>query len=154
MSADRSPASTAAPASRPSPSAPSGDLPPPASLLAFDFGTRRIGVAKGHVMLKQAEPLRAITVSGEARFEAIARLLKEWQPDALVIGVPRHPDGAEHEMTVAARRFGRQLKSRFRLHVYEVDERYTSVEAESLGARDVDSTSAALILEQYFREHS
>ena len=154
MSADRSPASTAAPASRPSPSAPSGDPPPPASLLAFDFGTRRIGVAKGHVMLKQAEPLRAITVSGEARFEAIARLLKEWQPDALVIGVPRHPDGAEHEMTVAARRFGRQLKSRFRLHVYEVDERYTSVEAESLGARDVDSTSAALILEQYFREHS
>ncbi len=153
MSADRSSSSNASPAPSASTAAFS-ELSPPASLLAFDFGTRRIGVAKGHVMLKQAEPLRAITVSGEARFEAIARLLKEWQPDALVIGVPRHPDGAEHEMTVAARRFGRQLKSRFRLHVYEVDERYTSVEAESLGARDVDSTSAALILEQYFREHS
>lgn len=150
MSADRSFPTNAPPA----PSASLSDLPPPASLLAFDFGTRRIGVAKGHAMLKQAEPLRAITVNGEARFEAVARLLKEWQPDALVIGVPRHPDGAEHEMTLAARRFGRQLKSRFRLRVYEVDERYTSVEAESLGARDVDSTSAALILEQYFREHS
>ena len=150
MSADRSlPPSTA-----PAPSASFSDLPPPASLLAFDFGTRRIGVAKGHVMLKQAEPLRAITASGDARFDAIARLLKEWQPDAFVIGVPRHPDGVEHEMTAAARKFGRQLKSRFRLRVYEVDERYTSVEAESLGARDVDSTSAALILEQYFREHS
>lgn len=150
MSAARS----LSPPTAPAPSASLSDLPPPASLLAFDFGTRRIGVAKGHAMLKQAEPLRAITVSGDARFEAIARLLKEWQPDAFVIGVPRHPDGAEHEMTAAARKFGRQLKSRFRLRVYEVDERYTSVEAESLGARDVDSTSAALILEQYFREHS
>ncbi|WP_269631675.1 Holliday junction resolvase RuvX [Pelomonas sp. BJYL3] len=153
MSADRSTSSNASPAPSASTAAFS-ELPPPASLLAFDFGTRRIGVAKGHVMLKQAEPLRAITVSGEARFEAIARLIRDWQPDALVIGVPFHPDGAEHEMTQAARRFGRQLKGRFRLRVYEVDERYTSVEAESLGARDVDSTSAALILEQYFREHS
>ena len=153
MSADRSTSSNASPAPSASTAAFS-ELPPPASLLAFDFGTRRIGVAKGHVMLKQAEPLRAITVSGEARFEAIARLIQDWQPDALVIGVPFHPDGAEHEMTQAARRFGRQLKGRFRLRVYEVDERYTSVEAESLGARDVDSTSAALILEQYFREHS
>jgi putative Holliday junction resolvase len=57
-------------------------------------------------------------------------------------------------MTLAARRFGRQLKGRFRLPVYEVDERYTSVEAEAQGARDVDSTAAALILEQFFREHS
>ncbi len=125
----------------------------PQSLLAFDFGTRRIGVATGNRFSQSAEPLKSIAVEGEARFLAIERLIKEWQPDALVVGLPVHPDGAEHDMTLRARRFGRQLHGRFRLNVYEVDERYTSVEAESRGARDVDSTAAALILEQYFREH-
>jgi putative Holliday junction resolvase len=125
----------------------------PQSLLAFDFGTRRIGVATGNRFSQSAEPLKSIAVEGEARFLAIERLIKEWQPDALVVGLPVHPDGAEHAMTLRARRFGRQLQGRFRLSVYEVDERYTSVEAESRGARDVDSTAAALILEQYFREH-
>jgi putative Holliday junction resolvase len=125
----------------------------PQSLLAFDFGTRRIGVATGNRFSQSAEPLKSIAVEGEARFLAIERLIKEWQPDALVVGLPVHPDGAEHAMTMRARRFGRQLHGRFRLSVYEVDERYTSVEAESRGARDVDSTAAALILEQYFREH-
>ena len=125
----------------------------PQSLLAFDFGTRRIGVATGNRFSQSAEPLKSIAVEGEARFLAIERLIKEWQPDALVVGLPVHPDGAEHAMTMRARRVGRQLHGRFRLNVYEVDERYTSVEAESRGARDVDSTAAALILEQYFREH-
>lgn len=125
----------------------------PQSLLAFDFGTRRIGVATGNRFSQSAEPLKSIAIEGEARFLAIERLIKEWQPDALVVGLPVHPDGAEHAMTMRARRFGRQLHGRFRLNVYEVDERYTSVEAESRGARDVDSTAAALILEQYFREH-
>lgn len=124
------------------------------SLLAFDFGTRRVGVATGTRFTGNAQALKSIQLEGEARFEAIGRLIKEWQPDALVIGVPFHPDGAEHEVTQRARRFGRQLKSRFRLPVFEVDERYTSVEAESLGARDVDAASAALILEQFFREQS
>ncbi len=123
------------------------------SLLAFDFGTRRVGVATGTRFSGTGQPLRSIQQEGEARFEAIARLIQEWQPDALVIGVPFHPDGAEHEVTLRARKFGRQLKSRFRLPVYEVDERYTSVEAESQGARDIDAASAALILEQFFREH-
>ena len=123
------------------------------SLLAFDFGTRRVGVATGTRLSAGAQPLGSIHQEGEARFEAIARLIREWQPDALVIGVPFHPDGAEHEMTLRARKFGRQLRSRFRLAVYEVDERYTSVEAESRGARDLDAASAALILEQFFREH-
>ncbi len=123
------------------------------TLLAFDFGTKRVGVACGSRFTANAEPLKHIAVEGEARFVAIEKLIKEWQPEALVIGVPFHPDGAEHEITLRARRFGRQLKGRFRLDVFEVDERYTSVEAESLGARDVDSTAAALILEQYFREH-
>lgn len=123
------------------------------SLLAFDFGSKRVGVATGSRFTGTAEPLKSIALEGEARFEAIGRLIREWQPDALVIGVPFHPDGAAHEMTARARRFGRQLKSRFRLPVFEVDERYTSVEAESRGARDVDAAAAALILEQFFREH-
>ena len=123
------------------------------TLLAFDFGTRRVGVATGTRFMGNAEPLKSIAVEGEARFAAIEKLIKEWQPDALVIGVPFHPDGAEHEITLRARKFGRQLKSRFRLAVHEVDERYTSVEAESRGAKDVDSMAAALILEQFFREH-
>jgi len=134
----------------------SAPLPSPAaaqSLLAFDFGIRRVGVATGTRFTGTAQALKSIALEGEARFEAIARLIREWQPDALVIGVPFHPDGAEHEITQRARKFGRQLKSRFRLPVHEVDERYTSVEAESLGARDVDAASAALILEQFFREN-
>lgn len=124
-----------------------------ASYLAFDYGTKHIGVASGNSMLKMATPLRSISGAGEARFVQIAALIKEWQPDALVVGVPRHPDGAPHEMTAAALRFIRQLKSRHRLAVHEVDERYTSTEAHSLGASNVDAASAALILDQYFREH-
>ena len=121
--------------------------------LAFDFGVRRLGVATGNKITGNAEPLKTIAVEGDARFIAIEKIIKEWQPDALVIGVPFHPDGAEHEITQRARRFGRQLKGRFRLPVYEVDERYTSVEAESQGAKDIDSAAAALILEQFFREN-
>ncbi|WP_457354310.1 Holliday junction resolvase RuvX [Roseateles sp. P5_D6] len=118
--------------------------------LAFDFGTRRIGVASGTRLLGSAEP-RATVRSGD--FDAIAALVKTWQPDALVIGVPRHPDGAPHEMTAKAQNFGRRLAGRHHLPVFEVDERYTSVEAEAEGAHDVDAAAAALILEQFFREH-
>lgn len=130
------------------PGAPASSLQ---SFLAFDFGTRRIGVASGNRLLGGAEP-RATLAGGDAAFPAIAQLIERWAPDALVIGVPRHPDGAPHEMTEKARRFGRRLAGRFHLQVFEVDERYTSVEAESLGAQDVDAAAAALILEQFFRE--
>ena len=125
----------------------------PQTLLAFDFGTRRVGVAAGNTLLRQAQPLKTIAVEGDARFEACARLIAEWQPAALVVGVPFHPDGAEHDNTRRARRFARQLHGRFRLPVHEVDERYTTTEAQSAGARDADAAAAALILEQYFREH-
>ncbi|HEY4083374.1 MAG TPA: Holliday junction resolvase RuvX [Burkholderiaceae bacterium] len=121
--------------------------------LAFDYGVRRLGVATGSRFTGNAEALKTIALEGDARFAAIEKIIKEWQPDALVIGVPFHPDGAEHEITQRARRFGRQLKGRFRLPVYEVDERYTSVEAEAQGAKDIDSAAAALILEQFFREN-
>ena len=119
------------------------------SFLAFDFGLRRIGVASGNSLTRHAEPLTTIAVQGDLRFEAIGRLVAEWRPDALVIGVPFHPDGAAHVNTARARRFGRQLQGRFGLPVHEVDERYTTTEARADGAADLDARSAAIILEQY-----
>ena len=122
------------------------------SYLAFDFGTRRIGVATGNTLTRSAWPLRTIDAVGDARFEAVGRLIAEWAPQALVVGVPFHPDGAAHENTERARRFARQLHGRFKLPVHEVDERYTTTEARSLGARDVDAASAAIILEQFLAD--
>lgn len=124
------------------------------TLLAFDFGQKRIGVATGNTWLKQAQPLRTIQAQGDARFGPIEALIKEWEPQALVIGVPFHPDGAPHDNTQLARRFGRQLHGRFGLPVHEVDERYTTTEAHSMGAADADAASAALILDQFFREYA
>jgi len=122
------------------------------SFLAFDYGRKRVGVATGNTVLCAAQPLRTIADEGEARFAAIAALIAEWQPDALVVGVPFHPDGAAHDNTARARRFARQLHGRFRLAVHEVDERYTTVEALAAGARDADAAAAAVILDQFFRE--
>ena len=123
------------------------------SYLSFDFGTKRVGVASGNTLMRQANPLRTVAAEGDARFAAIGKLIAEWRPDALVVGVPFHPDGAEHDNTRRARRFARQLHGRFALPVHEVDERYTTVEAIASGAADVDAASAALILDQFFREH-
>lgn len=120
-----------------------------ASYLAFDYGMRRVGVATGNDLTRVATPLTTLTVEGDARFAAIARLIGEWRPDALVVGVPFHPDGAAHENTHRARRFARQLGGRSGLPVHEVDERYTSVEAASQGARDLDAAAAAIILDQF-----
>ena len=121
------------------------------SFLAFDFGTLRVGVASGNTVTRAAQPLRSVAASGSARFDAIAALIAEWQPDALVVGVPYHPDGAAHENTERAKRFARQLHGRFHLTVHEVDERYTTTEAISQGAADLDAASAAIILEQFMR---
>lgn len=122
----------------------------PQTFVAFDFGTRRIGVAVGNALLKQARPLRTIA-GGAACFDEIGALLREWQPDALVVGVPFHPDGAPHLNTEAARRFARRLRGRFGLPVIEVDERWTTAEAIAAGAADVDAAAAALILDQHLR---
>lgn len=127
--------------------APGGSAP--RSFLAFDFGTRRVGVATGNTVTRAATPLRTIAAIGEPRFDAIAALITEWQPDALVVGVPFHPDGAPHDNTERARRFARQLHGRFRLVVHEIDERYSTTEATSDGARDLDAASAAIILNQF-----
>jgi putative holliday junction resolvase len=123
----------------------------PLSFLAFDFGTQRVGVATGNTLTGQAQPLRTVAAEGDARFEAIGRLISEWQPAALVVGVPFHPDGAPHENTLRARRFARQLHGRFKLAVHEVDERYTTTEARAGGAHDLDAAAAAIILEQFLR---
>ncbi|HKW84489.1 MAG TPA: Holliday junction resolvase RuvX [Burkholderiaceae bacterium] len=122
------------------------------SFLAFDFGTRRVGVASGNSLTRRAQPLRTIAATGDARFEAIASLIAEWQPDALVVGVPFHPDGAAHENTGRARRFARQLAGRFGLPVTEIDERYSTTEAAARGARDLDAASAAIILDQFLSQ--
>jgi putative holliday junction resolvase len=123
----------------------------PQGFLSFDFSLKRIGVASGNSLTRSATPLRTLVVEGDARFAAIGRLIDEWQPSALVIGVPFHPDGAAHDNTRRAQRFARQLAGRFGLPVHEVDERYTTVEARSQGAADADAAAAALILEQFLR---
>jgi putative Holliday junction resolvase len=137
---------------------PAPALPPanqaPQTFLAFDFGTRRVGVATGNTLLCQAQPLKTVAAEGDARFAAIGRLIAEWQPAALIVGVPFHPDGAPHDNTRRAQRFARQLHGRFHLPVHEVDERWTTTEALSLGASDADAVAAALILNQFFHEGS
>ncbi len=121
------------------------------TFLALDFGLKRTGVAVGNRLLRTAQPQGSIQAEGDARFVKIAQQLKTWQPDALVVGVPFHPDGAAHENTARARRFARQLHGRFRLPVYEVDERYSTTEAHAQGARDADAAAACIILEQFLR---
>ena len=120
------------------------------SFLAFDFGTRRIGVASGNGLLKRATPRCTLRNTADGRhFADIAKLIAEWAPTALVVGVPFHPDGAAHENTHRARRFARQLHGRFGLPVHEVDERYTTTEALAGGAADADAEAAAIILTQF-----
>ncbi|MBP6717541.1 MAG: Holliday junction resolvase RuvX [Rhodoferax sp.] len=121
------------------------------TFLALDFGIKRTGLAVGNRLMRTAQPQGTIQAEGDARFVKIAERLREWQPDALVVGVPFHPDGAEHENTRRARKFSRQLQGRFKLPVFEVDERYTTTEALSLGAKDADAAAACIILEQFLR---
>ncbi|WP_018906247.1 Holliday junction resolvase RuvX [Variovorax paradoxus] len=121
------------------------------SFLAFDFGLKRTGVASGNRLLGAATPQATIKAEGDARFAQVEARIKEWQPDALVVGVPWHPDGAPHENTRRAQKFARQLRGRFNLQVFEVDERYSTTEALASGARDADAASACIILEQFLR---
>ena len=121
------------------------------TVLAFDFGLKRIGIAVGEPELGTAHPLPAVS-----RFEEIQVLIARWQPAALVVGLPVSVQGEAHKMTRHAEVFARRLEKRFKLPVARVDERYSSVEAESrlrgLKKKAVDSVAAQLILEQYFGE--
>ena len=132
-------------------------MPEALTILSFDFGTRRVGVAVGNSISKSGQALKTITASSsDILFKEIELLIAEWQPDQLVVGKPTHPDGAPHEMTAKAIRFGNQLHGRFHLPVVWVDERYTSVvlEGNSEMHDNLDAHSAVLILEQYFAEQS
>jgi len=122
------------------------------TFLAFDFGAKRTGVAVGNRMLRTATAQPTIRAeSNDARLAEAEARVKEWQPDALVVGVPFHPDGASHDNTARARKFARQLRGRCGKAVYEVDERYSTTEAIASGARDADAASACIILEQFLR---
>lgn len=121
------------------------------SFMGLDYGTRRTGVAIGNRMLRSATALATVQVQGEARLLQIGLQIAQWQPDALVVGVPFHPDGAEHDNTLRARKFARSLRARFGRPVFEVDERYSTTEARASGARDHDAAAACVILEQFLR---
>ncbi|HRP98791.1 MAG TPA: Holliday junction resolvase RuvX [Rhodocyclaceae bacterium] len=136
-------------------------LPTRGSLLAFDFGLARIGIAVGELETGQANPLTTLRdESGAARFAAIAKLIGEWRPVALVVGVPQRLDGSDSELTARCRRFAGQLRGRFGLPVFECDERLSSAAADTAlkesGQRDwrarkevLDAVAAQLILQHY-----
>ncbi|MGB7480526.1 MAG: Holliday junction resolvase RuvX [Burkholderiaceae bacterium] len=121
------------------------------TVLGFDFGLQRIGVAVGNTLLRQAQPLTIIdAAANDAKFAAVATLLREWQPARCIVGLPLHPDGAPHAMTARCRRFANQLHGRFGLPVELVDERYSSAVVEAGRGQRIDADAAAVILQQYF----
>lgn len=125
------------------------------TVLGFDFGLKRIGVAIGNTMLKQAQPLTVIAAAtNDAKFVAIAALMQEWQPKRCVVGLPSHPDGSEHEMTVRCRRFANQLNGRFGVATVLVDERFSSAVIPQKRGESIDAQAAAIILQQYFNDYA
>ena len=134
------------------------------TLLGFDFGERRIGVAVGETVTAIASPLTAIVAeANDERFAAIEALVREWRPAAFVVGRPKHADGAPHAIAALASKFARRLAARFALPVFFVDETLTSAEAQSRlretrtragRAADVDALAAALILQSYLDDPS
>lgn len=131
------------------------------TVLCFDFGEQRIGVAVGEHLLASANPLATIdNESNEIRFEAISKLVKEWQPKLLIVGLPLSLDGAETSVTQLCKKFARRLNGRFNLPVMLIDERYSSVEASDLlnqsGIKGraqkemLDQVAAQTILQSYF----
>lgn len=130
--------------------------------LGFDYGTRRIGIAVGQKLTGTATPLTTLHLKGQVDWEAVDKIVAEWQPDALVVGLPSHIDDTEHEMTRAARGFAKRLKKRYQLPIHLTDERLTSRIAQTLikqqrstGSRrrqrkgDVDSLAACIILQSW-----
>jgi putative Holliday junction resolvase len=134
------------------------------TVLAFDFGTKRIGVAVGETDLRMAHAIAAIdNERNDARFAAIVALIDEWRPRLLVVGLPFAVDGSEHEMTARCRRFANQLAGRFGLPVHLVDERFSSSSAEAMVRQSgaggwastrskghIDAASAQVILQAFF----
>lgn len=124
-------------------------------VFGFDFGVKRIGIAMGNTLTGQAQALTIIdAVDNATRFKIIGDLIAQWRPARLVVGEPRHPDGAEHDMTLRSRRFANQLNGRFNLPVELVDERYSSAVIPSKRGERIDAKAAAIILQQYFDDHA
>ncbi|RJG03763.1 Holliday junction resolvase RuvX [Noviherbaspirillum sedimenti] len=124
------------------------------TVLGFDFGLKRIGVAVGNTLIQQAQPLMVIReATNDGKFAAIASLLEQWRPARCIVGLPLHPDGVEHEMTLRCRRFANQLQGRFGIPVELVDERYSSAVITARRGETIDDQAAAIILQQYFDQH-
>lgn len=134
----------------------------PRIFLGFDFGSKRIGVAVGQELTRSARALVTLNNrNGAPDWEAITRLITEWQPAAMVVGLPLNLDGSDHEVTRLARRFGNRLSGRYNLPVYTMDERLSSAEAEAQLAEqgryekaDIDKLAAQLILQGWLEQHS
>ena len=138
----------------------------PQLLLGFDFGTKQIGVAVGQMITRQARELCNLKAQdGIPRWEQIEALIKEWQPDALVVGLPLNMDGTASEMSTRAEKFARRLNGRFNLPVHTHDERLTTFEAKgqrlsqgqqrsSYKEQPVDALAAALLLQGWLEQHS
>lgn len=135
----------------------------PQTFLGFDFGLRRIGVAAGQTFTQTATAVTTLlAIQGEPQWYEISALIKTWQPNGLVVGIPLSMDGSEQTITKLARQFAKQLESHYKLPVYETDERLSSVDARSelfdaggykkLKKQAIDSTAAKLILEYWLRE--
>ena len=139
----------------------------PKVVLAFDFGRRRIGVACGDTVTRSASALQAVPSGPDGpRWELIGAMLKDWQPDMAVVGLPYNVDGSENDMTGAARSFAAELARRFGIEVVMVDERYSSLEAAArlqtaresglrrrrVAKSDIDAAAACVILERWFTE--
>lgn len=123
------------------------------TVLAFDFGLQRIGVAVGNTVLKQAQPLAIIAEpTNDGKFAAIGKLMAEWQPARCIVGLPMHPDGAPNDMTVRCRRFANQLNGRYNVPTVLVDERYSSAVIRQRRGERIDDEAAAIILQQYFHD--
>lgn len=124
------------------------------TILAFDFGLKRIGVAVGNTVLKKAQALSIINaVANDTKFAAITALIQEWQPVLCVVGLPMHPDGTAHEMTMRCQRFANQLHGRYGVKVELVDERYSSAILHAERGERIDDQAAAIILQQYFDQN-
>lgn len=128
------------------------------TLLCFDFGSKRIGVAVGQTVTGTATPLLTLAAHNyKPDWGVIAGLIADWRPDALIVGVPLTLHGGSQEMTGAAARFARQLQGRFHLPVYGMDERFSTLEARERAAgasdREIDAIAAQTILESWMRDH-
>lgn len=122
-------------------------------ILAFDYGLARIGVAIGNTVVKDSRPLTIIHwKKNQEKWKQITAIMESWKPALVVIGIPRHKDGAPNSMTSVCENFANQINGRFNVYVARVDERFSSVEVENSGEDYIDDLAAQVILEQWFRE--